>query len=114
MRISDWSSDVCSSDLHRRLDAVAVHRRDRVLGRPFRRLPRDDQRADPGVADDADIVGRQDMVVDVDQDRKSVVLGKSVSVRVELGGRSSIQTKIHSLTSSLQHTLTYTKNIQNL
>src|SRR3546814_6107449 len=38
MRISDWSSDVCSSDLspwiaeHQR-DSVLVHRRSRVVGR---------------------------------------------------------------------------------
>src|SRR3546814_6505628 len=33
MRISDWSSDVCSSDLHR----LAVVRRDHMLGRIERR-----------------------------------------------------------------------------
>src|SRR3546814_15016992 len=69
MRISDWSSDVCSSDLRRHRVAGHGHRigarwsRNRV--RPLR--PR--------------------------ADRKSVVKGKSVSVRVDLGGRRLIKKK---------------------
>src|SRR3546814_16463634 len=80
MRISDWSSDVCSSDLspwiaeHQR-DSVLVHRRSRVVGRLMlaasyehnikatageeqahesgkgRRIKRDQRRSDPTVAD---------------------------------------------------------------
>src|SRR3546814_14367033 len=88
MRISDWSSDVCSSDLHgvggcfeagqqiggepsvgaapavvagQLLDQRPQRRRDRSEGGG--RLP----------------------------DRKSVVLGKRVAVRVELGGSSIIK-----------------------
>src|SRR3546814_16060006 len=91
MRISDWSSDVCSSDLlwrpsgagrGRHRDAedlrgaghrLACSRRGTALpGRAaaFRRSP----------------AGRRG-------DRKSVVSGKSVSVRVDLGGRSSLKKK---------------------
>src|SRR3546814_17656680 len=45
MRISDWSSDVCSSDLPLRADSLPVRRRDQLclaLWRPFRlrRYPR--------------------------------------------------------------------------
>src|SRR3546814_11752158 len=91
MRISDWSSDVCSSDL-RNVGAHAdsgtgaaadpagevlrrqAHvRRTRVGGAaPARRLLR-------GLGHRAD--------------RKSVVSGKSVSVRVDLGGRRLFKTK---------------------
>src|SRR3546814_11406540 len=95
MRISDWSSDVCSSDLLviGNPAAVVEDRRDgnRAPGRWHRRhvapdrciqhkLPRIDQteRRDGG-----------DMLAD----RKSVVKGKSVSVSVDLGGRLIIQKK---------------------
>src|SRR3546814_12328180 len=66
LRISDWSSDVCSSDLS------AGRRR----GRPSRPVERDDARR-RGLAAGAD--------------RKSVVQGKSVSVRVDIGGRRIIK-----------------------
>src|SRR3546814_19443372 len=100
MRISDWSSDVCSSDLFRDRGAYggkewgvdeAVTRlvgegrirhtivvgiwntpkrlREYMPAKVFARLP-DDQR-----------------------DRKSVVSGKSVVVRVDLGGRRIIKKK---------------------
>src|SRR3546814_17301334 len=98
MRISDWSSDVCSSDLHRqRRDdesgpchgAVVPRRRSAVgwiaggrfagsgghagltKGRRARTPPPGAASPSPG-------------------DRKSVVEGKSVSVREELGGRRNI------------------------
>src|SRR3546814_16261207 len=45
MRISDWSSDVCSSDLHEIGDAAA--RRDRIAARP-RREAREIVAADRG------------------------------------------------------------------
>src|SRR3546814_13807903 len=66
--ISDWSSDVCSSDLDR-LAGDRDHRRHGVSPSRSRR-----HAAAQG-------------------DRKSVVKGKSVSVRVVLGGRRSIQKK---------------------
>src|SRR3546814_18235737 len=101
MRISDWSSDVCSSDLDQattienqlgtsrdavgdRLfhDSLGIRRNDRakvglrVVIRPdVERLDfRDDERAQL-------------------LDRKIVVEGKSVSVRVDLGGRRIIKKK---------------------
>src|SRR3546814_6341774 len=89
MRISDWSSDVCASDLEKgdfdgakgwlaaaakvrpEMSTVpdAVARIERLRGARIARLR--------------------------DLDRKSVVSGKSVSVRVDLGCRRIIKTKIH-------------------
>src|SRR3546814_11304429 len=75
MRISDWSSDVCSSDLARRRNwrwpmGAASTRRSRCR-RPVRRRA----------------------IGSGGEDRKSVVSGKSVSVRVDLGGSRNIQKK---------------------
>src|SRR3546814_12705478 len=90
MRISDWSSDVCSSDLayfralydgwlgansHKTgLKIIA----DYLLSYPIER-------------------GAIPM-----RDRKSVVWGKSVSVRVDLGGRRIIKKKKNKLHSTQQ------------
>src|SRR3546814_8566353 len=65
MRISDWSSDVCSSDL---------------LEHPV---------PDPALCPAAEAPVHILPVAD----RKSVVSGKSVSVRVDLGGRRIIKKK---------------------
>src|SRR3546814_6067381 len=109
LRISDWSSDVCSSDLlqgdfltatfqHEALGPrgtpedttvlylvtrghslaqsllPAIHRFD-----PAEHLPQPEAEADDGK--------------EARQDRKSVVEGKSVYIRVDLGGRRSIKKK---------------------
>src|SRR3546814_20705823 len=94
MRISDWSSDVCSSDLighPARVPRPRGPRRNRSKstagwwewvcpGRPRHRARR---RLHQG------------------RDRKSVVSGKSVSVRVALGGRRIIKKKKdHSIKTS--------------
>src|SRR3546814_20152700 len=78
MRISDWSSDVCSSDLGGKL------RRQIILGQ---------RRAHPRIMVErrGKVRRRGEMAQRVD--RKSVVSGKSVSVRVDLGGRSIIKKK---------------------
>src|SRR3546814_17565027 len=76
MRISDWSSDVCSSDLlglrrrcqeavPRGLEGTEALSAYRLAARPLTRELNE---------------GRF-------EDRKSVVSGKSVSVRVDIGGR---------------------------
>src|SRR3546814_10949497 len=97
MRISDWSSDVCSSDLaelvaHRRtlgLHVGGVHAQEGLVPADVTTSGADlvDQWLD-GVALDreADVLGVAD-----DGDRKSVVSGKSVSVRLDLGGRRIIK-----------------------
>src|SRR3546814_20897067 len=94
MRISDWSSDVCSSDLdvlaelrERQLDRVRAGREDHVAaleldGAAVVLLQRHDVEGLP-LAEDA---VRGDLV-----DRKSVVEGKSVSVSVDIGGSSIIK-----------------------
>src|SRR3546814_12158897 len=103
MRISDWSSDVCSSDLE------AVHVTRLALGQGLvgtiaedvdvlnlAELAIFDRRNlyDPAVVEEAGLAyygigrGRSLQV-----DRKSVVWGKSVSVRVDLGGRRIIKKK---------------------
>src|SRR3546814_15614864 len=107
MRISDWSSDVCSSDLGRDQDRrplagaqvaeareqVADHD-DLLLDGGARRGQDQDRDRPPllgevGGADaDADAEGAAG-----EEDRKSVVWGKSVSVRVDLGGRRIIKKK---------------------
>src|SRR3546814_3246146 len=91
MRISDWSSDVCSSDLstltalRSRLDSSRASASVSSLALPSpiscrfpSRCKRRNQEAPPR-----------------DRDRKSVVEGKSVSVRVDLGGRRIIKKKTH-------------------
>src|SRR3546814_20012874 len=95
MRISDWSSDVCSSDLGR------VARRRRKPGQP----PGGHDAcvgaggAAGGAGDHGQpgAVERGGGVFFRPSDRKSVVKGKSVSVRVDLGGRRILKKKISNL-----------------
>src|SRR3546814_11910634 len=118
MRISDWSSDVCSSDLrHPRLahcrspgcarvryigdrntgltdlleNLLADHRLEHAAAISGLNV----MNGDPGIIECAkDGLGakRSRRSVGI-ADRKSVVSGKSVSVRVDLGGRSIIKKK---------------------
>src|SRR3546814_962469 len=92
MRISDWSSDVCSSDL-------------RLLARNIRagEADRDTRRhvviqaevEPPRGADAVEAHGDRNRSEREAVDRKSVVEGKSVLVRVDLGGRRIINKKIN-------------------
>src|SRR3546814_16208284 len=121
MRISDWSSDVCSSDLlaltppqAHRLDAgdqehdVAledVRVGDRLRVRPGEKMPVDGVVLDGSShVDEALLSGESlplrkqagDRVIGGrvnGRDRTSVVSGKSVSVRVDFGGRRIIKKK---------------------
>src|SRR3546814_11225340 len=121
MRISDWSSDVCSSDLRLRVrpgekvpvDGVVEDGRSSldesmVTGES---MPVTKAKADTVIGGTlnqpgalvivADKVGRDTMLARIVQmvaeaqrsDRKSVVEGKSVSVRVDLGGLSNNKKK---------------------
>src|SRR3546814_17976259 len=98
MRISDWSSDVCSSDLlgqqlaEAGVDVVQVHRsyvvnRDKVA----EVAPLRDGDFRIRMADGSDLRGSRRFRHLLD--RKSVVSGQSVSVRVDLGGRRIIKKK---------------------
>src|SRR3546814_18617459 len=102
MRISDWSSDVCSSDL----EPQTEHRENADdFSQEYRlgcggdddgpRLDRERARSARTAGDDrrprlrCGLVGLQP-----GRDRKSVVSGKSVYVRVDLGGRRSLKKTI--------------------
>src|SRR3546814_18472372 len=101
MRISDWSSDVCSSDL-----SGLLIRRSWVRVPPGAREPSLAGRARVRRRCSASAAGtgpslvwwlrlvrrRPEGAVDAQGDRQRVELGKSVSVRVALGGRSIIKT----------------------
>src|SRR3546814_13324386 len=95
-RISDWISDVCSSDLGEHAGAFS---RRAWLGarRHGLRRPR------PAASGDAGVARPHQPRPRAGTDRKSVVKGKSVSVRGDLGGRRLIN-KIH---SHYQYTLLY-------
>src|SRR3546814_10954862 len=144
MRISDWSSDVCSSDLKRRhnvgfivvdylqllqgsskggdnrvqeiseisrgLKTLAKELNVPVIGlsqlsraveqREDKRPQLSDLRESGSIEQDADIVlfiYREDYYLankqPAEEDRKSVVSGKRVSVRVDLGGRRNLKKK---------------------
>src|SRR3546814_12311273 len=95
MRISDWSSDVCSSDL--RINVRALPFIDHVA-RPLRRafaevlLDRLSRSIDslPQLGDHLGDA-KPTVIMKGGEDRKSVVSGTSVSVRVVLGGRRIIK-----------------------
>src|SRR3546814_17001452 len=107
MRISDWSSDVCSSDLRqgqRVVEYVALeqHRNPGVRrelpfhaaigGRGQEGIDQHDQkRAGRGQQDDEERRRRQQPAV---ADRTSDVWGKSVPVRVDLGVRGTVTKKM--------------------
>src|SRR3546814_19525269 len=103
MRISDWSSDVCSSDLIA-AQPRQLRRRPQGQGQPLVvRLLLDEHPAalDEGaevhlLLPELQLAGFDLREVEqiVDEDRKSVVSGKGVSVRVDLGGRRILKKKI--------------------
>src|SRR3546814_12449403 len=121
LRIRDWSSDVSSSDRGRRpqpslpLTRQGRPCRDRPRRqRPSRQRPRRQHRREPlpplagPLGAGALRTGRSRPLVRLDArrrgerrlDRKSVVEGKSVSVRVDLGGRRIIKKKTTTHTSN--------------
>src|SRR3546814_17319455 len=107
LRISDWSSDVCSSDLHHRQAIEREHQlvRRRIelaqacgLGRAgFFGLDRARGHADIGNPGDQ-VMGNE---------RKSGVEGKSVAVRVDLGCRRCIK-KTNNSNTLIHTTYNYT------
>src|SRR3546814_18706904 len=108
MRISDWSSDVCSSDLDRRnrrdggdlrvgraADAIGAgggHRARLYFGLNRQFHPPFAPELVEGLSFTSAAKGRT-VLRQAKQDRKSVVQGKSGSVRVDLGGRRNIKKK---------------------
>src|SRR3546814_17791649 len=86
MRISDWSSDVCSSDLSMRRGGRSRRPICPAARGSCSRTPTGSRSRSilPDATGDRQSPAR---------DRKSVVEGKSVSVRVDLGGRRIIKKK---------------------
>src|SRR3546814_19327379 len=108
MRISDWSSDVCSSDLTERLSSDAgpmtVRRLGRRSCRADRRQQPGDRRLDRTVVDDGADIGPGDGELARPGEaplalrgtlphRTRVVSGKRVSVRGDPGGRRILKNK---------------------
>src|SRR3546814_18429413 len=95
MRISDWSSDVCSSDLLCKAQGGSEIKAAEPPGKT------DQTRHDADLTMKAlrhqlehrAIADAQRQHCYDEEDRKSVVEGKSVSVRVDLGGSRSIKKK---------------------
>src|SRR3546814_13315597 len=98
MRISDWSSDVCSSDLA--LLGLREGADVRHDNSPCSLFPSRDHRSLDGDRKAGDDRRRLRLRTEAQRrmpggqlDRQSVVSGKSVSVRVDLGGRRIITKK---------------------
>src|SRR3546814_18491257 len=110
MRISDWSSDVCSSDLYLSsrdlLPGAAGVRHDDDGA--FVRRRRDDKRTLEGSAGRQGIESRRNGLDRPAGARKSVVYGKSVSVRVDIGGRRFLKNNQMTLTTRAVYISMYT------
>src|SRR3546814_20729035 len=106
MGMSDWSSDVCSSDLKK--NGIETHffcmkaQREAFLGgggvdtrhqrnTRFGVVGDEIEKRQPFIVGQGIVFARR--TTDDQADRKSVVSGKSVSVRVDLGGRRIIKKK---------------------
>src|SRR3546814_15414661 len=92
MRISDWSSDVCSSDLSAAaVVPLTVPIPDNGTGRAAADYVHFQTFSTPFDEETREL--REEAIRRPALDRKSVVKGKSVSVRVDLGGRRIIKKK---------------------
>src|SRR3546814_18080646 len=103
MRISDWSSDVCSSDLYMRVPDIAAQL-DALRGEACRPAARGMRLVVEIAQVEGQRVALDTGIFQIDRpvplgrhaDRKRVVSGKSVAVRVDLGGRRNIKKQKHS------------------
>src|SRR3546814_15415426 len=107
MRISDWSSDVCSSDLCSGVSANASHTLSKVSilvichlssvrcsSETRNHTPVHRERAKPQLSVSSHASSQQlRQTPTLVRDRTSVVQGKSVSVRVDFCGRRNIRKK---------------------
>src|SRR3546814_16133535 len=109
MRISDWSSDVFSSDLGPRDPAGRVQPDIRLLD--ARRSPR--PRTDRAGITGARRLHRKRCSGAV-RHRKRVVKGKSLSVRVDLGGGRHIKKKHNEQTIATQSTTYQVEHIDEI
>src|SRR3546814_17248748 len=99
MRISDWSSDVCSSDLEQVQAGLRLHPLPHccLVQAAIGLTPRGPHRRALARVERAPLA-----------DRKSVVSGKRVSGRVDLGGRRIITKKTLPKHESTNNTITTT------
>src|SRR3546814_11918103 len=114
MRISDWSSDVCSSDLEYdefpklmlSLRILAIEQYERLSCIAANSFSSSRSR----VINSKRFSGRKGSMnrEAIFEDRKSVVKGKSVSVRVDIGGRRIITKKTNNIIKK-QHSKTKQK-----
>src|SRR3546814_15441456 len=96
MRISDWSSDVCSSDLAAQQRQRSVHDEGRDARPHLGIVLGESLLGDAGVLPVEPVgMGEPDCGRRLPGrlDRKSGVEGKSVSIRVDIGGSSKIKKK---------------------
>src|SRR3546814_18945899 len=96
MRISDWSSDVCSSDLpgtDQFYDAYISMGQTAENVAARHGIAREDQERLAVDSHAKAARAQADGLLAGEKDRKSVVAGKRVSVRVDLGGGRSIKKK---------------------
>src|SRR3546814_13231670 len=103
MRISDWSSDVCSSDLDASPEPAGGLTSISSLIRIVFGLPAPAKDRSSWLAMESFLISAWRIAVSIfalgrassfsPKDRKSVVSGQSVSVRVDLGGRRIIKNK---------------------
>src|SRR3546814_18587329 len=96
MRISDWSSDVCSSDLSRNISIISMRSSGEnafLISRVKPNTSTDCSTFSSAASSSAptSVALRPKRLSTID--RKSVVEGKGVSVRVDLGGRRIINKK---------------------
>src|SRR3546814_16330061 len=97
VRISDWSSDVCSSDL-----LLVTHDHPKFFAWSLEQLVQDKWNLtelsfdlhDSELREEYKIMTTSEKSWLAEGDRKSVVQGKSVSVRVDLGGHRIIKKNI--------------------
>src|SRR3546814_11725746 len=97
MRISDWSSDVCSSDLAAPCPANAWSKAERNRSNSRSRPTKPPRaRRSSGFPEESECEAERasgSTASSAARDRKSVVEGKSGTVRVELGGCRDIKKK---------------------
>src|SRR3546814_12601813 len=110
MRISDWSSDACSSDLREGPHPLGRAARAARCAQADRGLHDRRQRRGGESAGDEEGAGHVPRSRTAEprkagraQDRQSVESGKSVSVRVDLGGRCILKTQTQNQDTNSRH-----------
>src|SRR3546814_13082552 len=109
MRISDWSSDVCSSDLSAGGRAAIRSASANIRRRTVSAHPPDAN----GKSSLMSLAAARKLIQAPRRDRKSVEWGKSVSVRVDLGGRRIIKKTIQTRSTQQHYIICYSTHHDN-